>query len=212
MYQVKNTFFIGRGPIFNTVVQMATESTSNESMQAQLQQGGIVGGVLLALLGLLALFTPFITGLALSILLGAALVVGALVHVAAAFSAGSARGVLWQVVLGVVYGVVGISILVNPILGLTTLTVLVIAFFAIEGIVELGWAVTGQGSPVWLGLSGVISLLLAGMLLVGFPATALWAVGVLFGVDLLITGITMAMHGRSETAATTAETPSETMG
>ena len=181
-------------------------------MQAQLQQGGIVGGVLLAVLGLLALFTPFVTGLALSILLGAALVVGALIHVAAAFSAGSARGVIWQVVLGVVYGVVGISILANPILGLTTLTILVIAFFAVEGIVQLVWAISGAGSPLWLGLSGVISLLLAGMLLVGFPATALWAVGVLFGVDLLVTGITMAMHGRSERDATVSETTAEATG
>jgi len=191
---------------------MATESTPNESMQAQLQQGGIVGGVLLAVLGLLALFTPFITGIALSVLLGAALVVGALIHVAAAFSAGSARGVVWQAVLGIAYGFVGISILANPLLGLTTLTVLVIAFFAVEGIVQLVWAVTGAGSRLWLGLSGAISLLLAGMLLVGFPATALWAVGVLFGVDLLVTGITMAMHGRSEGAVTGAQTPSETTG
>mgnify|MGYP000043473018 CR=1 FL=1 len=197
---------------FYIVVSMTAESSTNESMQAQLQQGGVVGGVLLAVLGLLALFTPFITGIALSILLGAALVVGALVHVAAAFSAGSALGVVWQVVLGVFYGLVGISILANPLLGLTTLTILVIAFFAVEGIVQLVWAVTGAGSPLWLGASGVVSLLLAGMLLVGFPASALWAVGVLFGVDLLVTGVSMVMHGRSERMATGAETPAETMG
>lgn len=191
---------------------MATETSTSESMQAQLQQGSVVGGALLALLGLLALFTPFITGIALSILLGAALVVGALIHVAAAFSAGSAGGVIWQVVLGVAYGVVGISVLANPVLGLTTLTILVIAFFALEGIVQLVWAVTGAGSPVWLGLSGVISLLLAGMLLVGFPVSALWAVGVLFGVDLLVTGITMIMHGRSEREATVTETTTEAAG
>ncbi len=181
-------------------------------MQTQLQQGGVVGGVLLAILGLLALFTPFITGLALSILLGAALVVGALVHVAAAFSAGSALNVVWQAVLGVVYGLVGISILTNPLLGLTTLTVLVIGFFAVEGVVQLIWAVTGSGSSLWLGLSGAVSLLLAGMLLVGFPVSALWAVGVLFGVDLLVTGISMAMHGRTGEPTTTAEAPAETVG
>jgi uncharacterized membrane protein HdeD (DUF308 family) len=181
-------------------------------MQAQLQQGGVVGGVLLAILGLLALFTPFLTGLALSILLGAALVIGALVHVAAAFSAGSALNVVWQVVLGIVYGVVGISILANPILGLTTLTILVIAFFAVEGIVQLVWAVTGAGSPLWLGLSGAVSLLLAGMLLVGFPATALWAVGVLFGVDLLVTGVSMIAHSRTTRAAPMDEATAEAAG
>jgi len=171
-----------------------------------------VGGVLLAMLGLLALITPFITGLALSILLGAVLVVGALVHVAAAFSAGTARGVVWQVVLGVAYGLVGISILANPVLGLATLTVLVIAFFAVEGVVQLVWAVTGQERPLWLAVSGAISLLLAGMLLVGFPASALWAVGVLFGVDLLVTGVSMAMYGRSQRATTETGAPAETTG
>jgi len=181
-------------------------------MQAQLQQGGILGGALLALLGLLALLTPFITGLALSILLGAVLVVGALVHVAAAFSAGTARNVVWQVVLGVVYGLAGISILANPVLGLTTLTLLVIAFFAVEGVFEIVWAITGEGSALWLGLSGAVSLLLAGMLLAGFPATALWAVGVLFGIDLLVTGVSMIMHGRTIRQETATETTAEVTG
>jgi len=191
---------------------MGAESRTNESMQAQLQQGGVVGGVLLAVLGLLVLFTPFLTGLALSVLLGAVLVIGGLVHVAAAFSAGSALNVVWQAVLGVAYGIVGISMLANPIVGLTTLTLLVIAFFAVEGVLQIIWAVTGEERSLWLGLGGVISLLLAGMLLAGFPASALWAVGVLFGVNLLVTGISMVMHGRTQQAAATAETQTEAAG
>jgi len=191
---------------------MVSQATESEPMQAQLRQGGVVGGILLAVLGLLALFTPFITGLALSVLLGAALIVGALVHVAAAFSAGSARGVVWQVGLGIAYGIVGIAVLANPVLGLTTLTILVIAFFLAEGVLQLVWAVTGAGSRLWLATSGVVSLLLAGMLFAGFPATALWAVGVLFGVDLLVTGVTMILHGRSEPEKAAAEAPAETAG
>jgi len=191
---------------------MVSQATESEPMQAQLRQGGVVGGILLAVLGLLALFTPFITGLALSVLLGAALIIGALVHVAAAFSAGSARGVVWQVGLGIAYGIVGIAVLANPVLGLTTLTILVIAFFLAEGVLQLVWAVTGAGSRLWLATSGVVSLLLAGMLFAGFPATALWAVGVLFGVDLLVTGVTMILHGRSEPEKAAAEAPAETAG
>ena len=168
-------------------------------MQAPGARGGVVGGTLLALLGLVALFTPFVTGIALSVLLGGVLVVGALVHVAAAFSAGSFRRVVWQVLLGVVYGVAGISIMTNPVLGLTTITLLVIAFFAVEGLVELVWAVAGgAGSRLWLALSGVVSLLLAALLFAGLPTTALWAVGVLFGVNLLVTGVSLIMHGRSQ--------------
>jgi len=181
-----------------------------ETRHEQWARGGIVGGILLALLGLIALFTPFVTGLALSVLLGGVLVVGALVHVAAAFSAGTVRGVVWQAVLGVVYGFAGISVLTKPVLGLATLTLLVIAFFVAEGIVELVWAVAGgAGSRLWLGLSGAISLVLAALLWTGFPASALWAVGVLFGVDLLVTGFSMIMHGRKQREVARAEAPAE---
>jgi len=191
---------------------MVTESvsTSVDDVGGSNVRGFVVGGVLIALLGLLALLAPFLTGIALSVLLGGALVVGALVHLAAAFSAGSATGVVWQVLLGVVYGVAGISLLTNPIFGLATLTLLVIGFLVAEGVVQLVWAVAGSaGSRLGVGLSGIVSLLLAGLLWSGFPSTALWAIGVLFGVDLLVTGGAMVVHGRSQRAVAVAETPAE---
>ena len=191
---------------------MVTESvsTSVDDVGGSNVRGFVVGGVLIALLGLLALLAPFLTGIALSVLLGGALVVGALVHLAAAFSAGSATGVVWQVLLGVVYGVAGISLLTNPIFGLATLTLLVIGFLVAEGVVQLVWAVAGSaGSRLGVGLSGIVSLLLAGLLWSGFPSTALWAIGVLFGVDLLVTGGAMVVHGRSQRAVAVTETPAE---
>ena len=191
---------------------MVTESvsTSVDDVGGSNVRGFVVGGVLIALLGLLALLAPFLTGIALSVLLGGALVVGALVHLAAAFSAGSATGVVWQVLLGVVYGVAGISLLTNPIFGLATLTLLVIGFLVAEGVVQLVWAVAGSaGSRLGVGLSGIVSLLLAGLLWSGFPSTALWAIGVLFGVDLLVTGGAMVVHGRSQRAVAVVETPAE---
>ena len=191
---------------------MVTESvsTSVDDVGGSNVRGFVVGGVLIALLGLLALLAPFLTGIALSVLLGGALVVGALVHLAAAFSAGSATGVIWQVILGVVYGVAGVSLLTNPIFGLATLTLLVIGFLVAEGVVQLVWAVAGSaGSRLGVGLSGIVSLLLAGLLWSGFPSTALWAIGVLFGVDLLVTGGAMVVHGRSQRAVAVVETPAE---
>ena len=191
---------------------MVTESvsTSVDDVGGSNVRGFVVGGVLIALLGLLALLAPFLTGIALSVLLGGALVVGALVHLAAAFSVGSATGVIWQVILGVVYGVAGISLLTNPIFGLATLTLLVIGFLVAEGVVQLVWAVAGSaGSRLGVGLSGIVSLLLAGLLWSGFPSTALWAIGVLFGVDLLVTGGAMVVHGRSQRAVAVVETPAE---
>lgn len=173
----------------------------------------MLGGVLLALFGIVALFAPFVIGISLAIVLGALLIVGGLVHVAAAFSAGSLLGVGWQVFLGLVYGVAGFAVLVNPLLGLTTLTLLIIGFFLVSGLLQLGWAITGgEGSRTWLAISGVVSLLLAVLLWVDFPAAAVWAVGVLFGVNFLITGISMILHSRERRPAAEVETPSEASG
>lgn len=188
-------------------------ATELDTRGARWTRGGIFGGILLVLVGLLALVTPFWTGLALTVVLGAALVIGALIHVAAAFSAGSTWGVVWQVLLGIVYGFAGITVLTNPLLGLTTLTILVIAFLVAEGVVQLIWAATGvAGSRLWFGLSGIVSLLLAALLWSGFPATAIWAVGVLFGVDLLVSGSAMVLYGRNRQAAATTESGVEAAG
>jgi len=101
------------------------------------------------------------------------------------------------VLLGIVYAFAGISILANPVLGLATLTGLVVVFLVLSGVVELLWAVVGADTRLWLGLSGIGSLLLAALLFVGFPTSALWAVGVLFGVNLLLTGVAMIVEGRT---------------
>ncbi|WP_458210613.1 HdeD family acid-resistance protein [Haladaptatus sp. NG-SE-30] len=175
------------------------------------EQGGVFAGAIIAMLGILAIIFPFVTGISLSLLLGALLVVGAIVHIAHAFSAGSFWGAFWQVVLGILYGFAGIFFMANPVFGLTTLTILVIAFFIVDGIVEIGWAITGHGNKGWVWLlgSGTLSLLVAGLLWIGFPATALWAVGVLFGVNLLATGLSMLMLGMATRRAAREATPVE---
>lgn len=106
-------------------------------------------GVLLAVLGAIAIFTPFVTGLTLSIALGGLLVVGALAHVAHAFAAQGWKGSIWQTALAVVYAAAGVSLLVNPLVGLTTLTLLVIAYFLADGIVEVVMGVRMRSEPRW---------------------------------------------------------------
>ncbi|WP_138006482.1 HdeD family acid-resistance protein [Halalkalirubrum salinum] len=163
----------------------------------------VVGGIILALLGVLAIMFPFVTGLSLSILLGGVLMIGALVHAAHAFGRDRTRGSrLLQIVLGVLYGIAGISLLVNPLFGLVTLTLLVVTFLFLDGIVEIAWAIQARGQQhwAWLLASGVISLVAAGLLWMGLPSTAIWVVGFLFGVNLLATGIAMAVYGRGVTA------------
>ena len=154
-------------------------------------------GVVLSLLGVVAIVFPFVTGVSISIALGALLVVGALFHVAHAFGAGGWRGFALQALLAIIYALAGISLLVNPVLGLATLTLLLVAYFLADGVVEvlLGLRMRGETGSAWFVASGVISVVLAGLLWAGWPSTAAWAVGLLFGISLLSSGLSMVFVG-----------------
>lgn len=152
--------------------------------------GGVVG-----LLGILAITFPVATGLSITFLLGALLVLSGVVHGAHAFTVRGWSGSLWQVTLGVVSVLAGVLLLVNPLVGLASLTLLVIAYLLVDGIAELlvSLRMGGEEGRNWIAASGVVSLALAALLWVGFPATAAWAIGLLVGASLLVTGISMVM-------------------
>ncbi len=196
----------------STKVERGTEvvsSTAGESRRTMMGAGAII-----AVLGILAVLFPFVTGISLSILLGALLVVGALVHVAHAFSGGWKRFVA-QGLLAVIYAVAGIALMANPVVGLTTLTIILVAFLLADGILEIvmGYRLRGERGGSSLIVSGVLALVIAGLIWAGFPSSALWAVGLLFGVNLLVTGVSMMLMARGSRTGTREEAaPTEPRG
>lgn len=176
------------------------ETTLTEGTGVELNAQRIMfgGGVLMAALGFLAILSPYATGLSLSILLGAILVVGGVTYVAQAFSATRWVGFAFEVILGIVYTLAGIALLTNPVLGLATLTVLLVGFFLVDGVVETVMALRLRAvrNWYWLLASGLLSILLAVLIWIEFPSSARWAVGLLFGISLLSTGISMITVSR----------------
>ena len=157
------------------------------------------GGILVALLGLAAVVSPFVTGIAITFVLGVVLLVGAVGHLVAAFSGRGWTGFAFQVLLAILYAVAGIALFVEPVVGLVTLTLLLVAYLLVEGVVEVvqGFRVRPARGWGWLVASGAVSVVLAVLLFAGFPATAAWAVGLLVGLGLLTTGISMVVVGLS---------------
>ncbi|MFC7046476.1 HdeD family acid-resistance protein [Halobacteriaceae archaeon GCM10025711] len=193
-----------------TEVGAAEQTTIEEGWEYMMGAGAIM-----AVMGLLAVIFPFVTGVALSLLLGGLLVVGAIAHVVNAFSARRWTGSLVQIVLAIIYVVAGISLLANPVLGLATLTVLLIAFLLVGGLVEIvmGVRIRPEQGWGWVIASGVVSLVLAGLIWAGLPSSAAWAVGLLFGVHLLSSGISMMLVARGgRNAARATPTTGETSG
>lgn len=176
---------------------MSPANTVNPEWNRTGSRTAAVAGAILAVLGALAVIFPFVTSLSLSVLLGIVLVSGAIVHVLHALSVGTLRDKLGQVILAVLYGVAGIVFIANPVVGLLTLTLLAVGFFIADGIVEVAWGMRSHGRPgsAWLLASGSISFVLGGLLWIGFPSDAVWAIGVLFGVNLIVTGVSVIILG-----------------
>jgi len=153
----------------------------------------IAGGVV-ALVGMVAIALPFVAGISLALGLGALLIVAGVVHAAHAITARGWTGSFWQLVLAVVSVVAGALVLVNPFVGLASLTLLLVAYLLVDGITELWMArrMDDQPGRATVAFSGVISLVLAALLWSAFPADVLWAIGLLVGISLVMTGLSMA--------------------
>jgi uncharacterized membrane protein HdeD (DUF308 family) len=153
--------------------------------------------VLFILLGILAIAEPGIAGLAVTLLVGWALVFGGVAHFATAFKGHGTWHVIWQVLIGIVYLLGGLYFLTHTIMGVDTLTLLLAGIFVAEGVIEIlaYFRTKVAGASWWLLLNGIITLLLGGMIWRHWPSSSVWAIGTLVGINLLMTGISRLMFG-----------------
>src|SRR5215813_13551275 len=84
----------------------------------------IVAAIAFILLGLFAIIEPAVAGLGVAILVGWLLIFGGIFHFIGAFRGGGARRVVWQILAGIVFLVGGFYIRMQPLLALSTLTLL----------------------------------------------------------------------------------------
>ena len=117
----------------------------------------------------------------------------------------NAPGFWWALVSAALAILAGGWLLAQPIAGALSLTLILIAFFLIEGIAASFFALDHRrelsGQWGWMLASGIVDLVLSAMLLMGLPSTAVWALGLLVGINMLFGGIAliaMALHARKE--------------
>jgi uncharacterized membrane protein HdeD (DUF308 family) len=160
--------------------------------------GWLIGiGVVFILLGMMAIIEPGIAGLAVTILVGWLLIFGGLAHLIAAFSGGGAGRVIWQVLIGILYIFGGIHFLTHQLLALGTLTLLLAVIILMEAVFEIisYFRMRGERGSGWLLVNALITLLLGGLIWFHWPSSSVWAIGILVGVNLLMTGISRLMLG-----------------
>ncbi len=187
-----------QAPIDPDQVRSAVASTIREHSTFFL-----VEGIILLLLGALAILLPPFATLTVTIIFGWIFLVSGLIGWVTTLGARGAPGFWWSLISALLATAAGLILLIRPIGGAISLTLLLIAFFVIEGIASIMFAVEHRrqlsGRWEWMLLSGVIDLVLAGIIFAGLPGTAAWALGVLVGVNLIFGGaalIAMALHAR----------------
>ncbi len=180
-----------------------TLSVDQEGAGPQLSSGWLIGiGAVLVILGLIALGNVLDATLVTTIIVGWLLVFAGVMHLVSIFAGGASLGWrLLQGLLGILYIVVGIEIVYDPIAGAITLTVVVALMLIIDGIIRIVSAIMDRGEGwVWVLLLGVLNILLGAWLWTGIPVSGI-VIGLFVGLQLLFAGIMWIVLGFSARSA-----------
>jgi uncharacterized membrane protein HdeD (DUF308 family) len=152
-------------------------------------------GILMIILGIFAIGAPVVATIAFQVVLGWLLVIGGIAEGIHAFMAQNWRGFLFELLSAILYVVVGALLLFNPLLGAAALTLLLAVFLVVEGIFKIIMAlrVRDHRGWGWVLASGILSLILGAMIWAQWPASGLWVIGLLVGIQLLFTGWSVVM-------------------
>jgi uncharacterized membrane protein HdeD (DUF308 family) len=145
--------------------------------------------------GILAIIMPPAAGIAVTILVGWLLIFSGVAHLVFGWHTRTTGGLLLEVLLGIVYILVGVYLLLNPVTGLVSLTLALTIYLFAEGILEFILAIRLRPLPGsgWLFIDGIVTIILGVMIWRAWPSSTAWAVGILVGVSMLFSGIARLM-------------------
>jgi uncharacterized membrane protein HdeD (DUF308 family) len=141
------------------------------------------------------MIVPPLASLAVTIFLGWMFLISGIAGLVLTFWARKMPGFWWSLISAALAVVAGIILLAQPVQGTLTLTVVVGAYFLAEGVATIMYALEHRRELserwAWLLVAGIMDLLIAAVIIAGLPGSALWAVGLLVGINLLFGGATL---------------------
>jgi uncharacterized membrane protein HdeD (DUF308 family) len=150
----------------------------------------LVLGLVQLIAGGIAIAVPIVASLAAVAVLGAVLIVSAILQIAHAFKVRAWPRSAWYALGGLLYAIVGVLAVLYPFSGLLTLAVMIALLLIAEGSARIVFGTGVRPAPGWgwLVAAGISSIVVGVILLLGWPTTALWGVGLLLGINLIFTG------------------------
>ncbi len=159
----------------------------------------VMSGVVLVIMGTLALLSPLVAGLSITIFVGVLLTIGGIVRCILAFDASAfGRGIL-TFVGGILMTIAGLYMMSQPVAGLASITLILVAYLVVAGLLEVVAALQIRPAEGWGWelFNGIVTLLLGLMLWRQFPLSGAWAVGILFGIKMIFNGWALVFIGRT---------------
>lgn len=154
-------------------------------------------GIAVVVMGVAAIAMPFVTGVAITISVGLILLITVLAQIVFAFQSASFGSGALRFGFGLLAGLCGLSLITQPGAGLATITLFLAVWFFVDGLFAIFNGISWRPSPGWgwMIFNGIISIVLGVMIYRQFPSSAVWLVGLLVGIRLLLAGWTMIALG-----------------
>ncbi len=165
----------------------------------------VISGVVLILAGTFAVLSPLVVGLSITIMVGVSLLIGGVGQCFLALKAGALGRGLLTFVVGALMVVAGVFMMTQPVAGLASITLLLVAYLVAAGLGDLFMALQLRPAEGWslMLFNGIVTLLLGMMLWRQFPLSGAWAIGVLFGIKMIFSGWALVFIGRNVKQAAT---------
>jgi uncharacterized membrane protein HdeD (DUF308 family) len=149
----------------------------------------LVFGIVLLLLGVAAVIRSVAATVASMVFFGWLLVFAGIIELVDAFMVGQWAGFFLHLLAAILFGVVGVQMLLKPVISAEAVTFLMSTFFLIAGLYQLVasmWThLPGWG---WQALNGIVASVMGGLVLAEWPVSGLWVIGLFVGIDLIFAG------------------------
>jgi uncharacterized membrane protein HdeD (DUF308 family) len=174
----------------------AGSATPNSGALGRLHWKWMLGlGILFIVLGIIGLGMSFALTLATALAFGILLILSGALQIFDAFGRTGWKGIVWHVLIGLLYLAAGVSTVTNPVAASALFTALLAGMFIAVGIfrIILAWTNRQHRGWIWMLIAGLAALVLGGLLLAHWPVSGLFAIGLFIAIELLMQGWTLVL-------------------
>ena len=154
-------------------------------------------GIMTVIFGVIAIGSPLITGVAVAVFVGFLLLASGVARIVHALKSKQWGTGFWGTAIGVLGVAAGLMMIFRPLVGLVTMTMLIAIYFLIDGISEIiaAFKIKPDQGWGWVLFNGIIAVVLGLMIWRQWPVSGAWAIGLLVGIHILMTGWSMIILG-----------------